>query len=303
MQKRKMPMEIVDDFRWDERVKRITRDVHRVSGLMNFTHLRPLASEPAIPMHYHRDIMEIHCVVKGCRHNRLFIRGDVAEYVSTGGEVLLVFPGECHATGNESGQAPCEVLAAQLNVAEAEDFLGLNPEKGRALCSRLSTHGARHLRATPEDLALLKRAFDLFATRDVRDQDEGLMHLVCFLYRLLKMPLAQLPLSSASSHSIRRVMTHIHENLSEPLDLAGLASLAGYSLSRFKTKFRAETGQTPAFYIATARIEQAKQALLESDRSITDIAYSLGWSSSNYFCTVFRKLTGTSPLQYRKQNR
>jgi len=129
------------------------------------------------------------------------------------------------------------------------------------------------------------------------------MHLVCFLYRMLKMPPTQLPLPTTSNRSIQRVINYIHENITEPLDLKELASLAGYSLSRFKTKFRAETGQTPAFYISTVKIEHAKMLLLESNQSITAIAYNLGWSSSNYFCTVFRKLTGISPLQYRKNNR
>ena len=51
------------------------------------------------------------------------------------------------------------------------------------------------------------------------------------------------------------------------------------------------------------KVEQAKLALERTDRSVTDIAYDLGWSSGNYFCTVFKKLTGVSPLQYRKQSR
>ena len=51
------------------------------------------------------------------------------------------------------------------------------------------------------------------------------------------------------------------------------------------------------------KVEQAKLALEQTDQSVTDIAYNLGWSSGNYFCTVFKKLTGMSPLQYRKQNR
>lgn len=303
MYKKEEAREIIDSFRWDERCKLITRDIHQVSGLMNFTYLHTLASEPATPIHYHSNIIEIHCIIKGCRHNRLYINDTMVNYIYTGGEVFVVFPGEYHSTGNESQQAPCEVLAMQLNITEADNFLGLNPQKGADLCRRLSSLECRHLRTNADDLALLKKAFDLFATRDPQDQDEGLVHLVCFLYRLLKMPPTQLPLPTASNRSIQKVINHIHENIHDPLNLEDLANLSGYSLSRFKTKFRSETGQTPAFYISTAKVEEAKRTLLESEQSITDIAYSLGWSSSNYFCTVFRKLTGISPLQYRKNNR
>ena len=82
-----------------------------------------------------------------------------------------------------------------------------------------------------------------------------------------------------------------------------VAGLSGYSLSRFKTRFREETGQTPALYITALRVERAKLELERTDQSVTDIAFNLGWSSGNYFCTVFKKLTGVSPLTYRRQNR
>ena len=43
-----------------------------------------------------------------------------------------------------------------------------------------------------------------------------------------------------------------------------------------------------------------QELLRDPDRSITDIAYDLCWSSSNYFCAVFKKYTNVSPLHYRK---
>ena len=95
-------------------------------------------------------------------------------------------------------------------------------------------------------------------------------------------------------------MDYIAENISQPMTLKELADYAGYSLSRFKALFREVTGQTPAQYIAMHKVEQAKELLRDPGRSITDIAYDLGWSSSNYFCAVFKKYTNVSPLHYRK---
>lgn len=301
--KKEVPIEIIDAFRWDERSKLITRDIHRVSGLMNFTYLKILACEPATPLHYHTNIIEIHCIVKGCRHSRLYIEDRMQDFIYTGGEVFMVFPGEYHSTGNDSQQVPCEVLALQLNIAEADDFLGLNPQKGRDLCDILSHLRYRHLRMGPEELILLKKAFMLFSTNDALDQQEGLTRLLCFLYRLIKLPPAHITPGTQKDASIRKAIDFINENITEPFQLDALAKLTGYSLSRFKTKFREETGQTPSFYISSAKIALAKKVLLECDQSVTDVAYNLGWSSGNYFCTVFKKLTGTSPLQYRKNNR
>lgn len=300
---REAPVEQIDEFRWDEGRKIITRDVHGVSGLMNFTHLKILSSESPTAMHYHRNTVEIYCVVKGSRDNRLVLDGRIEDHHYIGGEAFVVFPEEYHSTGSNARQSPCEAYAIQLNLEEKDDFLGLNARKGRELCRRIAGLQNRHLRMNPEDLSFLREAFDRFSTFDQQERDEGLMHLVCFLYRFLKFPPTQTTLRSRENSNIQNALQYIHANIAEPLPLETLARLTGYSLSHFKAKFRDETGQTPAFYIASLKIEQAKKALLTSDQSVTDIAYSLGWSTGNYFCTVFKKMTGISPLQYRRSNR
>lgn len=297
------PIELIDAFKWEKRSKIITRDVHGVSGLMNLTHFSILSSEPSTPMHYHSGIMEIHCIVKGRSMARLYDGGRTTSVTYTGGEALVVFPGEYHARGNESRQEPCELFAMQLNLTEAGDFLGLNAARGRDLCERLRGLPHRLVRMGAADLALLREAFALFSTRDPADRDVGLTHLVCFLYRFLRLPPVETPLRTPSDERIQRVIAYVAENVSEPLTLTALAGISGYSLSRFKTRFREETGQTPAVYITASKVERAKLELERTDQSVTDIAYNLGWSSGNYFCSVFKKLTGLSPLQYRRQSR
>ena len=296
-------VELVDSFTWEKRSKIITRDVHGVSGLMNLTHFSHLASEPATQMHYHRGILEIHCIVKGRSVMQLRRDGQTETLICTGGEAMAVFPDECHARGNGSHQEPCELYAVQLNLAEADDFLGLNPEKGRALCEGLANMPRRLVRLGSADLALIRHAFGLFATRDAADRDAGVAHLLCFLYRFLRLRPVEAMMRAPSDERIQKVLDFVEQNISEPFSLATLAGLSGYSLSRFKTRFREETGQTPALYVSALRVERAKLELERTNQSITDIAYNLGWSSGNYFCTVFKKLTGVSPLIYRRQSR
>lgn len=297
------PVELVDSFRWEKHSKIITRDVHGVGGLMNFTHFSHLAAEPSTPMHFHSGIMEIHCIVKGRSMAILHQDGRDTTVTYTGGEALVVFPGEHHARGVEGRQEPCELFAMQLNLLEADDFLGLNPVRGGELCRRLLALPNRLVRMDGHDLALLREAFALFSTGDGWDRETGVAHLVCFLYRFLALPPVEALLRAPSDEGIRRAIEFTAQNIAEPLTLAALAEIAGYSLSRFKTRFREETGQTPALYVAASKVERAKLELERTDQSVTDIAYNLGWSSGNYFCTVFKKLTGLSPLQYRKQSR
>ena len=296
-------LELIDNFTWEKHSKIITRDVHGVSGLMNVTYFRHLASEPSTPLHYHQGILEIHCIVKGRSVIQLSLNDRIETLSCTGGEAMAVFPGENHARGNSSHQEPCELYAMQLNLAEADDFLGLNRRRGGELCRRLGAMPHRLVRTTADDLALLRKAFSLFALRRPEDRDAGVAHLVCFLYRFLALPPAEALLRAPSDGRIRRVIDYVEENISEPMSLQALAGVAGYSLSRFKARFREETGQTPALYVTARKVEQAKLALEQTDQSVTDIGYNLGWSSGNYFCTVFKKLTGMSPLQYRKHNR
>lgn len=295
------PMELFDSFKWEERSKIITRDVHDISGLMNFTHFSHLSAEPSTSMHFHTGVMEIHCVVKGRSIVQLYQDGRTQTIAYTGGEALVVFPGEYHARGNGDLQEPCEQFAMQLNLEEGRDFLGLNAQRGLELCRRLNAMSHRLLAISADDMLLLRRAFLLFSTRREADRGAGLAHLVCFLYRFLELPPVEMPLKSDTNDRIRRAIDYLAENVSEPVSLSALADIAGYSLSRFKTRFREETGMTPSLYVNTRKVEQAKLTLVNTDESITEIGCNLGWSSGNYFCTVFKKLTGLSPLQYRKQ--
>ena len=106
---------------------------------------------------------------------------------------------------------------------------------------------------------------------------------------------------------IRRALDYLSTHITETIRLASLADVAGYSLSHFKTKFKETVGVTPAEYVTMQKIELAKRRLIEGNESITELAYNLGYSSSNYFCSVFKKLMNCSPqnyrLQYRNKNR
>ena len=77
------------------------------------------------------------------------------------------------------------------------------------------------------------------------------------------------------------------------------ALVAGLSLPRFKARFKNEVGIPPAEYLQRYRIERAEHGLANSTRSVTEIAFELGFCSSQYFATVFRRYTRLSPTQYR----
>ena len=75
-----------------------------------------------------------------------------------------------------------------------------------------------------------------------------------------------------------------------------------FNLSRsyLSKKFKTATGFGFKEYIINVRIQNACRLLLESNKSITDIAFECGFNDSNYFGDAFRKAKGVSPHKYRK---
>lgn len=71
------------------------------------------------------------------------------------------------------------------------------------------------------------------------------------------------------------------------------------SVSRFEHIFREITGVSPNKYLTALRINRATELLVETDLSVADISTMLGFSSLSYFIRVFRKHTGTTPLNYK----
>ena len=62
-----------------------------------------------------------------------------------------------------------------------------------------------------------------------------------------------------------------------------------------------ETGRTAQEYIQGKLIEVAKQEILGSSRSVSEIAYRLGFQYPQHFCRLFKKRVGYTPSEYRAQ--
>ena len=76
----------------------------------------------------------------------------------------------------------------------------------------------------------------------------------------------------------RRVREHIEGHLSENIDLAALAAVAGLSVYHFARVFKQSTGVTPHFYLMKRRVEQAKEMLVRSEAPLAEIALATGFS-------------------------
>jgi len=104
---------------------------------------------------------------------------------------------------------------------------------------------------------------------------------------------------SASEQRVRQFLERLAEDCDEDWTLHTMARACGVQRTRFHTLVHQISGLSPMRYLAQVRVDRARRLLRETDRSVTDIALSCGFSSSQYFANVFRKHVGLAPSDYR----
>ena len=95
------------------------------------------------------------------------------------------------------------------------------------------------------------------------------------------------------------MQSHINDNIS----LNELCKHYNYSSSRFCSLFKQKTGYAPIDYFIQMKMQKASQQLDFSDRSIKDIALTMGFDDPYYFSKRFRKVIGLSPQKYRMRKK
>lgn len=125
-----------------------------------------------------------------------------------------------------------------------------------------------------------------------------------FLYSLLSDFLTQVPLVArgGDDNILTRAIFYMDENKKEPLTVGDVAGAMGYNekyLSRCINKF---SGMSFNTLLATLRMDDAKTMLIESDKTILDIAIDCGFGTERSFYRHFGALVGMSPNEYRKRN-
>lgn len=83
--------------------------------------------------------------------------------------------------------------------------------------------------------------------------------------------------------------------------VARLAALAHMSEPSFRAAFARATGASPRRYLEEKRMEQAARALVETDRTVTEISHAVGYDDPYHFSRVFRRVNGVSPRGYRRR--
>ena len=105
--------------------------------------------------------------------------------------------------------------------------------------------------------------------------------------------------AAAASPVLQTIEAYLAENSDRKVSLAELARSVHVSPCHFCKLFKKQTGVTFTTYHVHARIEHAKQLLLNPHRRISEVAHDAGFGSISHFNRAFRRLVGCSPTQYR----
>lgn len=101
---------------------------------------------------------------------------------------------------------------------------------------------------------------------------------------------------------MQKMLGFIHEHYPEDISLRDIAASSSISKSEASRCFQSCLHTSPISYLLRYRVEKAMQLLQNNSETVEAISYECGFSSSAYFCKVFRRQTGMTPNQYRHRN-
>lgn len=245
--------------------------------------------------HVHENIMEIVYCDKG----RQVYEVNNQQFEIGGGDVFVTFPDEPHSTANHPEEKGA-IYWLQIEMPENNSgFLGYQGGNADSFVNALLSLPKRHFKGNVVIRKYLDEIFRL--GQDVNAYSLLSIHIL--LAQTLQLVIACAEAADTDTGKglrIEKVKKYIDEHLDSELSIAILAERHHISESHFKKWFKNEIGITPMDYIQRRKIEAAKNTLSRNnDLNVTDIAYQLNFSSSQYFATVFKKYVGITPLEYR----
>lgn len=181
----------------------------------------------------------------------------------------------------------CLSLQYESDVFEFKSFLG-------NIIFNVTNH-FNHIKALEESKYALFRAID-----EAQDVEEATLILDSFIKKVIQHTSASGG-PQASHANMKRLLEYIEEHYSEPLSLTDLAKHFHFNPSYLSSLFTTYNKEGFKEHLNTIRTDRAAELLREGSAPISEISSMVGYGDHSYFCKVFKKYTGLSPSQYRRQ--
>ncbi len=267
-----------------------------IFGWLHFYNSLPGALKPDA----HRGEYELHYFRRG----RLRWWVEEENYELHPHSLLIIRPGEMHGGENNTIQ-PCEHYWLRFSFPRKDALPGLTPKETSRLKREFEQLSHRVITASQD----VNQFFMYLLHEHRRREQPDARQMARLMFHALLITVlrehSQFVLSNQQkpmlTWRVRKAQEMIKMQLDQAeLDIDKIARALSISSSGLRARFSLETQTTPHAYWMWQRIERAKTLLRETDLSITRIAIELGFTSSQYFSTVFRKQVGVMPSAYRK---
>lgn len=183
---------------------------------------------------------------------------------------------------------PVQIDATQLDVLLIEQLAGMNPGRELKQYDPLSYDNTPHL-IESINLHSQNPIYTILETKGILFQ---------LLARFLKYSTDKY---EVTDNRILKVLKYIRKHIDQNITMEEMTNMCYLCKNHFIRLFKKEMEITPIQYINQKKIEKAQLMLITGNQSIKDIAYALSFENVYYFNRVFKKITGTTPLKYRKQ--
>ncbi len=216
-----------------------------------------------------------------------------------GGDLFVSFPDEVHSSASTPQEKGVLYWLILEIPPKAGSMLQLPEREGRAL--RRSLLGL-HPRLFTGNLRITRLLDGMMETLLAPATSLTPIRLrTALLDFLLEVIACSGHLPQREPGRLDRLAAYVHANLDRPLTVPELAGEADLSVPQFQARFKQEFGVPPGEYVMRAKVHQAAGWLAEGGRTVTEIAFALGFPSSQYFATVFKRYTGKTPSAYAAQ--
>jgi AraC-like DNA-binding protein len=208
------------------------------------------------------------------------------------GSVILLFPGVWHR------------YRPHRSTGWTEQWITFNGEFPKALLKNDIISPQRPvLNPGPNELIveLFEQVADVIRNETVGYQQTGSMKVLQILANVDSEVRLRSLGGTRTEKKMGKARAIMAQNLNGPLDIPTLANSLNMGYSWFRRMFKQHTGHPPAQYHLHLRINRAKHILLETDLSVKEIAYELGFDTPNHFSQAFKNSVGHSPTIFRSR--
>ena len=219
------------------------------------------------------------------------------------GDMVIVPKGEIHnATFPEHGTSERFVVCfREANLSWLDDLLGNEMVQQTIEAGVISIPDRRreYVESLMAKLLFENDGPDVLSPAFIRT---GIVELFLFIIRCQRYEHNAIKEIDVDNQLMQEIATYIYQNYDKKLTLVDMSEKFNISRSYLSKKFKVITGFGFKEYVVNVRIKNACRLLLETNKSITDIAFECGFNDSNYFGDAFRHVKGVSPNKYRKYN-